>query len=214
MPRQDEVAREVQRVLGRAATQAELDFFGKFIDEGHLQPYEVGQFLEQSSEGQQARLPGMVNQYSQQMAQNDDQIMSRAGDQLRSQFAQQGRGFQGSGYAAAYANASRDLALSRRQEIGNFYGQQMGNIAGGYGADSLQRGYGLRDEQRKRNWSIEDYYTQQNDHANYLKGQQTRNLQSQLTSAGIQLGMMGIGAGMGYAGGGWAGAAQGFGGGK
>lgn len=205
---------EFQRILGRAPTQEESQFFQRFIDEGHIQPYEVGQFLQSQPEAQQRRLPGMANQYSQYLAQQDEELLNRSGQQLQSQFARQGRSIGGSGYAAAYANAGRDLALARQQPLSAFYGNQLQNISGGYGqgAQSLQRGYGLRDEQRQRNWDVEDYYREQNDLQGQLRGQGVRNMQGALLNTGLNLATRGIGASMGYAGGGgWAGASKGFG---
>lgn len=203
-----------RQFLGRAPSQQELDFFGKFIDEGHLQPYEVGQYLQASPEATQSRLPAQTQEYSQVLAGQDEAIMSRAGDQLASQFYQQGRP-RSSGYTAAYLNAARDLAISRQPQVADFYRQGAQGVSQGFqrfGEGGVERGYGLRDQMRQRQWGIDDYYRQQNDFNSYLRGQESRNLRGSLINAGIGLGTRGIGAGMGAMGsGGWAGASEGFG---
>ncbi len=191
-----------------------ISFLQKFIDAGHLTPFEAGQYIEALLQAQQTRLDQQTGQYSQMLAQNDQEIMGRAGDQLQARFMEQGRP-RSSGYTAAYLNAARDLALARQPQVAQFYGQGLQGVSQAYnqaGQGSLQRGQELTDEQRQRNWAIEDYYRQQNDANNYLSGQSTRNLQGALLNTGLNLATRGIGAGLGaMGGGGWEGASKGFG---
>lgn len=179
-----------QQVLGRAPTEAEESFFGRFVDEGHLQPQEVVDFLQAGPEAAQPRLQAQTKQYGDVLAGQDEAIMSRAGDQLASQFYQQGRP-RSSGYASAYLNAARDLAIARQPQVADFYRQGFQGVQAGYdrGAGALDRGYGLRDQLRKRQWDIEDYYRQQNDFNSYLNAANRRNRNSAIG------GMLGTGAG-------------------
>lgn len=193
------IEQEFVRILGRKPTNAENAFFSKFISDGQLDPFEIGQILEASPEAIRGRIPQQTQEYGQQLAQADDYGLNRAQDQLMSRYYQQGRPAS-SGYAAAFANAARDLAAMRQSKVADFYGQGVGMLNQAYsrGGGIQDRGYGLRDEQRKRNWEIEDYYRQQNDFNTYLNAQNRRNRNQGMVGAIGSLGGAAIG---GYFGG-------------
>lgn len=185
----DQIKALFKQSVGRDPRPDELDYLTKFVDEGGLQPFEANQIAQGLPEAQNRQLQQYGGQYEQALAGADQRIMGQAGDQLTSMFAQQGRP-RSSGYTAAFANAARDLAIQRQPQIANFYGQGYGNIMGNYGQmaqGATNRGYGLRDEQRKRAWEIEDYYRKKNDTQDFLNMQGTRNLQGSLTNAGINV---------------------------
>lgn len=218
------LADEFQRVLGRAPSKAELAFFNKFITENDLQDFEVGEILGALPEAQQKRLPQQFEQYSQALAGQDQALLDRAASQLQSNFAQQGRSITGSGYQAAYANAARDLAISRQPALASFYRQGLQNINQGFqaGRGIMDRAYGLRDDRRDYNRALDMYYRQKDDYAGALREQEQRNLRGSLQRAGIGLGGQVLGGSLtgginylsGGAGGFGGGFLSGFGGGR
>lgn len=161
-----------------------LKYLQTFIDQGHLTPYEAAQLLQSTPQAQERRLPGQAQQYSDYMGQQDNAIMQKSADSLTSQFYQQGRP-RSSGYVGAYANAARDLAISRQPMLAQFYGQGLQNVNnayGQYGQQFMQRGQGLQDQARQRQWAIEDFYTQQNSYNDYLNAANRRNRNQQIGS--------------------------------
>lgn len=183
-------------ILGRDPTEDENKFFQKFISDGQLQEYEIGQILGATPEAQQKLLDTQSGQYEQRLAQGDERMLGQAGDQITQRLLQQGRSATGSGYMGAYFSAARDLASARQNKLADFYGGGLQGVQQNYlsqGQGAQQRGYGLRDETRQREYALADYYRQQNDFNNYLKGQSTRNLQSGLMNAGIGLGVGALG---------------------
>lgn len=191
MPMNDRAINDqFRQLLGRDAHPDEIQVFNEFMKENDLQPYEIGQIIQSHPEYQQNLLTQQGGQYADLLGKSDERILGLAQDQARGDFARMGRA-SSSGYTAAFANAARDLAMGRQQQLAQFYGQGYGgirNLAAGQGQNALQRGYGLRDERRQRGWAIDDYYRQQNDFNSALKGQSRRNLQGSLTEAGIKLG--------------------------
>jgi hypothetical protein len=208
-----------QSILGRNPTADEQGYFQKFIDQGYLQPYEVGQILQSTPEYQQRLLQQQVPQLEKMYAANDERIMGLAGDALARRFAQQGRTVTGSGYTQAYMNSARDLAAQRQNQLASFYHGGLGQLRqmpyeqGQYAL--MNRGYGQRDVDRDWGRQLQMYEMQKRDYNDAMARQNRWNLQNSLIQTGVGLGMGAIGGGFGAmaapAGMGMMGFARGFG---
>lgn len=157
---------QFKQALGRDARPDELEFFKQAVERGEISPYEVGQFLSSTPEAQQTRLTKQGAEYSNLLNAGDTDYFNRAQEQLTSNFAQQGRRPGGSsGYAAAYANAARDLQLQKQKSLANFYAGGFQNIdqnALRQGAQAQSRQYQMGDETRQRAYDLQDFYRQAN----------------------------------------------------
>lgn len=163
-----DINEQFRSILGRAPTQAETDYFQKFLSEGSIQPYEVGQILQATPEFQQARLQKDTADYGQKLQESDNQIMQRgadiAGAQAASRFAGLGRPNSSALAASVFGQQGQlatGLAQQRQSALASFYGQGLQNNASLYqqgGQNGLERAYGLRDESRQ--------FAQQQDLAN------------------------------------------------
>lgn len=197
-PRQA-VAQQYVNVLGRQASPFEIDNLSKFIEDGHLNPEEVGQIIQSFPEYQNTLLQKNGQQYSDLLAANDARTLGQAAQTGNAALA--GLGRQGSSALdMGIASQAGNLAAQRQNAIAAFYGKGLQNNMGlsqMYGQNALARGYGLRDESRQRNYQIEDYYRQQNDYNNALPGQATRNLQGKLTGIALNAGQNFLGGMMG-----------------
>ncbi len=159
------IQEQFQAILGRAATPSELQYLGKFMDEGHLQPQEIGQFLQSMPEFQQTQLNKNTQAYGAQLNEQNKAILDQAGAAANSRFASLGRP-NTSAQGASVLQAGGQLAQQRQSLLADFYGRGLNQnqaLGAQQGSYALQRGYGQRDEQKRRNWEIEDYYRQQND---------------------------------------------------
>lgn len=177
MPIQD-ISGQFQQILGRQPSPDELAYFNKFMKAGHIQPHEIGQVLQSTPEFQRAQLGRDTQAYDERLRAGDEQTLQRgaerAGAEATSRFAALGRPNSSALAASVFGqtgNLAAGLAERRQSALASFYGQGLQTNAalgtqGGQGA--ISRGYGLRDEQRQRDWDIEDYYRQQNDYNTYL----------------------------------------------
>lgn len=193
------VADQFARVLGRAPSEAETQYFQKFLDEKSIQDHEIGQILQASPEYQNTQLGKDTAAYGQKLAANDQQILEQgagiAGAQATSRFAGLGRPNSSALAASVFGQTGQlagNLAQSRQTALASFYGQGLQRnaalgVQGGQGA--IERGYGLRDETRQRAYDVED--------RNYMKtvydeyqARQSRNQRNQAFG-----GLLGGGAG-------------------
>lgn len=176
------VNEQFQTVLGRAPTQAELDYINKFIGEGGIQPYEVGQMLQSMPEYQSKLLDQNVNKFDKLLSANDEQRLTRgadiAGSVAQSRFAGLGRP-NTSALAASVFGAtgqmSADLASQRQSALAQFYGNGLNTnqgIAQMQGTGAMERAYGLRDETRQRQYQVDDRNYMKDVYDQYLKQQQ------------------------------------------
>lgn len=176
-----DINNQFRQILGRDATADEQSFLGKFIQEGSLQPQEIGQFLQSLPEYQQSQLDKNVGAFDQRLQASDTQALQQganiAGSQSQARFSGLGRP-NSSGLAASVfgqtGRLSQDLAQRRQSALADFYGrglQQNALMGAQQGQAALQRGYGLRDESRQRQYEIEDYYRQKNDAESARLGQ-------------------------------------------
>jgi|SRR5882672_2339601 len=185
-----------QQYLGRAATQDEISYLKEYLDKGHLTTFEAGQIISGLPEAQQRQFSGYADQYKQQLAGQDEAILNRAGNQLQSRFAQQGRP-DTSSYGAAYLSAAKDLAIARQPAIAQFYGQGYANLQQQPYQASQQaqgRGYQLEDRAYNRQNDISDYYRQQNDYNDRLNSYNRSGRWDQFANTGIQ-GLFGVAGG-------------------
>lgn len=160
------VAQQFMSILGRQASGEELSYLTKFLDDGDLSAAEVGQFLQSTPEYQDALLKKQGGEYSQMLAQGDEAALGQAQGVITSNLARAGRSGS-SALQSGLAQAAGGLAQRRQSALAEFYGRGLRNNAGmtaTMGQGALNRGYGLRDERRQRNYSIEDYYRQKNDY--------------------------------------------------
>lgn len=206
---------QFQRILGRAPTSDELSYFQKFIDAGELQNEEIGQILQSTPEFQQAQLQKNTADFGQRLQANDQQILQQgsdiAGAQATSRFAGLGRPNSSALAASVFGQTGKlasSLAQNRQSALADFYGrglQQNAALGAQQGQNSLNRGYGLRDETRRRGYEIEDYYRQKNDAASYENAHSGWNA---ITPEFVASGLFSVGgkAASSYAGG-YAGAA-------
>lgn len=187
--------------LGRSAGNPEMDFYKKFVDEGFMQPYEVGQALQATPEYQSNMLARQGAQLGQMLGANDEYMMGKSGDQLARRFYQQGRNVTGSGYTNAYMNAARDLAAQRQNQLADFYGGGLSGLRqtsldqGNYALQN--RGYGQRDSNRDWARQLQMYEMQKNDYNDMMNTQNRRNLQGSLIQGAVGLGSMAALGGMG-----------------
>lgn len=207
------IEEQFRNILGREPSQAELNYFRKYMDTGDISEFEVGQYLEGLPERQEKRFQGQLGQFGQMLGQYDTAVLNKATDIARSRQVQMGRG-ESSAFGAQIAQAGQNLAQSRQPMLAQFYQQGMSNIGQNYLQRSYgaqERAYSLADQREAYNRSVQDYYRQKNDEQDALRGQSSRNLQSSLLGAGLGLVSGGVG---GYLGGlaGGAGFARGIGG--
>ena len=173
------VNRQFQEILGRQPTQAETEYFSRFINAGDLDLQEVAQILQSMPEYQRTQLNRDVDSYGQKLQANDEQILRQgadiAGAQVNSRFAALGRPVSSAMGASVFGQTGQlanSLANNRQSALADFYGKGLSNISGmgaAMGNNAASRGYGLRDRRTERGYEIEDYYRQKNDAASYEK---------------------------------------------
>ena len=161
-----------QQYLGRQATADEVSYLNKFIQEGYLQPGEIGQVIAGLPGAQGRALESDLPKFQQAMSAQDQGYLQSAADmagaQAQSRFAGLGRPNSSAMAAQVFGQtgqAAQNLAMQRQSALAQFYGQglqQNRALTQAYGQGALERGYGLRDEARQRQYQIE--------HRNYMKG--------------------------------------------
>ena len=174
------IGEQFSRVLGRAPSQDEMDYFKKFLDAGELQGHEIGQILQSTPEFQESQLNKNVAAYDTRLQAADAEALQRgvdvAGAQATSRFAGLSRPNSSALAASVFGKAGQlagDMASRRASALADFYGQGLqGNAArtADIGAGLQGRAYGLRDETRQRGYQLEDYYRMKNDAADYERG--------------------------------------------
>mgnify|MGYP001561664900 FL=1 len=194
--RYGDIGTQFQEALGREAKPEEIAYFEKFMKEGQLDPYEVGQILKSTPEAQTSLQKKQYEELSGQLGKYDEQLLGQAQSQLTGQYRQMGRPFT-SAYDNAFAQAAQQLAMNRQPFMTQYLAGGQGDLRSQYlgaGQQAIGRGYGLRDETRQRGYALEDYYRQA-DYYNNLMNQQNRwNKNQALFGAGGALLGAGIGA--------------------
>lgn len=191
---------QYQRVLGRSATSAELNQFKQFANSGDipLTAQDIGDIIGGLPEAQKQSLDKYGADYANKLAGSDQQILDLAGKSLGQNFTQLvGAGNSTSAYVNAFANAARDLAISRQQQLGSFYGNGYQNIMGnqqGLSGSLMQRGVDSINSANTwaRQRAMADMYH------NYQ--QDLINRQSRQNKAGALIGLGGAAAGAAFGG--------------
>ena len=193
------VAKQFQSILGRAPTGPEAEYFAKFLDEGSIQPHEIGQILQSTPEFQTTQLQSNARQFGEQLNEQNAGILGQAGAEANSRFAGLGRQ-NTSAIGSSIMQAGGQLAQQRQSALASFYGQGLQQNQGLYqqgGQGALERAYGFRDEARQRRYQLEDRNYMANMYAD-LAGRQSKSQKSQALG-GMAMGLAGAGLGA-YAG--------------
>lgn len=207
---------QFQQILGRQPTRAESDFFNKFIKEGDLSEYEIGNILGSSQEAQQSRLRQQGAEYERLLAAGGEDVTRRVlgetADIARGDIARRGLS-DSSSFGGQLTRAGQDiaqnLAAQRQSMLADFYGRgfdEQRETARELGGGVLERGYGLGDERRRFGQEMQlanlAYQRRQDLYGQYLGQQRTGQRQSFFGGLGGGL----LGAGLGFAAGGPGGA--------
>ena len=177
------------QVLGRNPTDAENQFLKSYVDQGFLQPYQIGQYLQSTPEAMSSRNNAQQNQYAGMLTQNNSQILGQAADAANASFAQNGRQFS-SGQGNAVIQAGQQLAAQQSPMIAGNFQNNYNNLSSAYmnqGQDALSRAYNLTDSNTAYSRQLDMYQRQANDYQNLLRQQSTR---------GLQQGLIGLGGGL------------------
>lgn len=162
------------QILGRIPTPEESAYFQKFMADGQLQEYEIGEILKSTPEFQSAQLGKDTAAYGEKLQANDNQILQQgaelAGAQAQSRFAGLGRPNSSAMAAQVFGqtgNIAQGLAQRRQSALADFYGQglrQNAALMGQQGQASRDYGYGVKTDERRRGYELSDYYRQKNDY--------------------------------------------------
>lgn len=199
------LGQQFQSVLGRAPTPEEIDYLGKFLSENSIQPYEVGQILQGTTEYKQTLLDKNVAKYGQALEAADQPILQRgaeiAGRQARANFAGLGRPETSAIASQVFGqtgNLAADLAAKRQNALSSFYGQGLrGNMdtTASNASSALERAYGIRDEKRNRQYALENLRMQGAMQGDLLAAQNKDWLGKSVASAALG----GVARGAGFA---------------
>ena len=209
----DQINQQFQSSVGRDATQEEKDHFGSLLASGQVDSYGVGQWLSQLPEAvtkqDQAFRTGLSSDLQKQDAQYyNEQVLPG----IQSQFANQGRDINSSGFANSLALAAQGQNRQREGFLSNLTAAQYGgnkqnaydqylNSVGRYQGMqdySRQRTDMLSDQTRNRTYDIQNFNMQKQAYDDYLSRYGKRS-----SGAGIGAlagGLLGAGLGIGLAG--------------
>lgn len=166
----DLIQATIQDKLGRAATDAELNYFGKQIEAGNLDAYGLQNFLQGTNEYQSRYAKQAQEELKTSLGGIDTEYMDKTAKQLQSAYAAQGR-TGSSAFGSALIKAGQDLAKGRTEYLAGIgydqalRGQQ--NLRGDYQAQlenmyRAQQGISaLGQESRQRYYSQQDFNRQQ-----------------------------------------------------
>ena len=195
MPISDnDISQSYQSILGRAPTAQEIEQFKRFGSTGavDLTAADIAEIIGGLPEAQEKTLGRFGQQYGQQLAGNDQQMLDMAGKSLTQQFNQLGRGTDTSAYINAFAGAARDLAMQRQSTLAQFYGQGYQGIMGQQvGQSQANRQFGLSNLSRDYERNVQrDLMNRHGD-----QYQDMLNKQSRQNKAGAIMGLAGAGLG-------------------
>jgi len=208
-----------QSMLGRNATQDEINHFGSIMATGNLDQYGVNQFLQGTPEYQAQENKKFQSGISERLNQTNLDFFGRAKQGLMSQFAQNGQTF---GNSTALDSALADL-MGQMQTQSNQYltglsAQQYGgnqDLAIGNYQNALQnylnqQGYNRGRSQNQMDYltgrsnELTDYQTQMRDYMNFYNQQRPNDILNYINTGlnGIRTGASlmrgGGGGGGGY----------------
>jgi len=175
----NEITEQYNKLLGRAPTSDELNYFLKFKDD--LQGFELGQVLSGLPEYQKTLQASQGKELEGLLGASDQNILNQAADTANSAALKLGRG-NTSAIGAQILSAGQNLAQGRQGSLANFYSGGFGELRSnsiGRSEGSLGRAYGLGDERRKFNQDLDLakywYDRKQNDYNNYLNQANSKN---------------------------------------
>jgi hypothetical protein len=163
------IAATIKDKLGRDATAAELEYFGKQMESGNLDAYGLQEFIQGTTEYQTKFADTARTKLAGELGAIDESYLGKVGKQLESKYAQQGR--QGSSaFGTSLIRAGKDLATQRGSYLADIGYQSALRGQEGMKADyqkQLQNMYAgqqglsnLGSESRNRYYSTQDYNRQ------------------------------------------------------
>ncbi len=182
----DTITQSVQTALGRDATPAEIEFFGKQMEQGNIDAYGLNDFLKGTEEYQTNYLTKARQGLTSEMGAIDEAYLGKVGQSLQSKYAEAGRPGAGA-FGAEMIEAGKDLARERsgymanlgyeaaKQGTGTLTSQYQQNLSNMY--NQQQGRTSLGSESRNRYYSQQDRAAQAAQQRELLKYQQ--QLQSQ-----------------------------------
>lgn len=166
----DAINSAVQDKLGRPATEAELGYFGKQMEQGNLDAYGLGEFLGGTTEYQTRASDTARGKLATELGAVDDAYMAKVQKSLESKYASAGRSGS-SAFGSALIGAGKDIATERTGYLAGLgyqdFQQGQGNLTAAYNNrlnqmyNQQQGSSALGSESRQRYYSNQDFNRQQ-----------------------------------------------------
>lgn len=196
------IGKTIQEKLGRPATEAELSYYGKQMEQGAIDPFVLNQFLENTNEYQTRASETARGKLASELGSVDESYLAKVQKALESKYAAAGRPGS-SAFGAALIRAGKDLATERAGYLAGLgyqdFQRGQGNLRSDY-ENRLQQMYGaqqaaagLGSESRARYYSQQDFARQQAAQERLMRLQQPKsgsflqNLVPGLISSGAQV---------------------------
>jgi hypothetical protein len=180
----DAINSTIKEKLGRDATDAEKQYFGKQMEQGGVDLYGLNTFLEGTTEYQTKSSDVARGKLATELGGVDQAYLDKVSKQLQAQYSAQGR--QGAGaFGSALIGAGKDIATQRTGYLsqlgyGDFQrGQQ--NLRSDYEAQlarqyaGQQQGAALGQESRARYYGQQDFDRQQAAQERMMRLQQPKS---------------------------------------
>lgn len=187
-----DISQVYQNALGRSPTAAETNSFMQYANNGSvpLTSFDLQQIVQGTPEYQQQQLQNYGQQFQNTLGTSDSRILGISQNNVMQQFASQGRNAGSSGYLNAYANAAANLAMSRQQQLANFYGTGYTNILGsGTQQANASQGNAISQQNSALGFQrqMQLYQQQQTDYQNWANSQQRKGLGLALTGRALDV---------------------------
>lgn len=160
-----ELNQQFKSMLGRDATQEEINHFGSLMATGNVNAYQLQDFLRGTPEYQQAQDKQFRSGVSQELEQSDARYFDRAKQGLLSHFMQQGTGGS-SALDSALADMMGQIAEKRQGFLTNLSAQQYGqnkDLALGNYQNAREDYFGEQAYRRGQAQKQQDYYQGRSD---------------------------------------------------
>jgi hypothetical protein len=209
-PHYQAVTDQFKSIMGRDATQDELTHFGGLLASGQTDAYGLQNFLKQQPEYTNAQDQQFRSGLNDELSGYDTKEFGREKGDIMADYAR--RGF-GTGTSPSLDYALTDLmgklAENRSAYLSTLSAQQYGNnksVATGNYQNSLNQMYDQNQQNRQRQNSLTDYYTQRGNEGadymtqmnDYLKYQNQNKGSSYNPLYGAAGGVLGAGIGAAY----------------
>ncbi len=199
----DSINAAIKERMGRDATEAEKQYFGKQMEQGALDLYGLGTFLEGTTEYQNKQSDVARSKLASELGAVDQEYLNKVAKQLEAQYAAQGRRGAGA-FGSALIGAGKDIATQRTGYLAGLgyqdfqRGQQ--NLRSDYEAQlarqyaNQQMGATLGQESRQRYYGQQDFARNQAAQERLMRmsqpssGSFLQNLVPGIVGAGAQLG--------------------------